>query len=434
MSEPTVSGNQQLQEVLQSKCFERATTLRALLHYLWENKDKEISEYAIAVEALNRNEDFESKIDATVRVQIWRLRRFLSKYYEMEGSQSTVRLTIPLGTHQIQVIEVAPGIEAGSHGGSEQGGVCATETTTGHSSILPVFRTFSKSKRFLLFTLGSIVAVALCVGEFVRPIIHDHAKAIAAPRDLPLFWKRFMNNGKPARIVLSAPVFFAWDSSGNNGFLVARDLSVNKFEKLKSSPQLVNIEKQRGQPVDWPVYTTASDTFASLHLTRFLDSYGVQSSVSSSVALPDEIIEHENVVIFGTTNSLMAYQADRNPMTFKLEPGDYIVDKSKPAGSAVEYPVVQESGSRVIFPGLIALLPHGNSGGRILVVQCTQTAALISYLTSESGMQEIMQAADRSHSSFFEAVILTEGTATTSIQSRLVAFRPVNPDLHASIR
>lgn len=97
-----------LEEVLQSKCFERASRLRALLLYLWENRNLEISEYAIAVDGLGKAPDFESKIDATVRVQIARLRDLLRKYYEGEGSRSTIRIVIPLGTHQVQLVEAIP--------------------------------------------------------------------------------------------------------------------------------------------------------------------------------------------------------------------------------------------------------------------------------------------------------------------------------------
>jgi hypothetical protein len=342
-------------------------------------------------------------------------------------------LTIPLGTHQVRIVESALGGEISSQDQVEPE-VDAAEAMSKCSPAPPISATAGNGNRHLLVALAAIVAIVVCVEKIAWPIHFGQAHAMSSSRELPFFWKRFMDNGRSTRIVLSAPVFFAWGASGRNQFLVARDLSVNKLEQLKKSPQLAHIKSQRGQPLEWPAYLTASDAFASLHLTRFLDSYGMQSSVSSSVALPDEIVEQENVVLFGTANSLVAYEADRHPMTFELKPGDYILDKSKPDGSAIEYPMMAEPGSRVIFPGLIALLPHGNSGGRILVVQGTQTSALILYLTSDSGMQELTQAADRSHSTFFEAVILTEGTSTTFIESRMVAFRSVNADLHASIR
>src|SRR5882757_1404473 len=65
--------NAAVRQVLESHAFERAPTLRTLLAYLWRIRDENISEYAIATEALGRSPSFDAKTDATVRVQISRL-------------------------------------------------------------------------------------------------------------------------------------------------------------------------------------------------------------------------------------------------------------------------------------------------------------------------------------------------------------------------
>lgn len=68
-----------------------------------------------------------------------------------------------------------------------------------------------------------------------------------------------------------------------------------------------------------------------------------------------------------------------------------LISASQP-GVLDKFPLDQESASRMVTPGLIALLPRGASGSRILLVQGAQTTALISYVTSETGMREITQA------------------------------------------
>src|SRR6185369_5232612 len=92
-------------DVLASRTFERAPTLRTLLLYLWQHRGESLSEYAVATEALGRSDNFSSKVDATVRVQISRLRQRLEKYYEDEGHTARERLIIPLGSHQVEVRE-----------------------------------------------------------------------------------------------------------------------------------------------------------------------------------------------------------------------------------------------------------------------------------------------------------------------------------------
>jgi DNA-binding response OmpR family regulator len=89
--------------ILKSRSFERATASRQLLAYLWTHQGDELSEYTLAVEAMGRRPDFDPKIDATVRVQISRLRQRLHDFYQSyEATLCPVYLTIPVGTHQLQ--------------------------------------------------------------------------------------------------------------------------------------------------------------------------------------------------------------------------------------------------------------------------------------------------------------------------------------------
>lgn len=431
--ESEINGFGHLEEVLQSESFKRAPTLRCLLLFLWKNRGKEISEYAIAVDALGRNRAFESKIDASVRVQISRLRQFLTKYYESEGSRSTSRLVVPLGTHQIQLIEVAPQSEPedcrqdGPENPAEAADGIACEPVPPPPQ-LPATRNGFLVPVFLIPVLSAIIVVlALCVGWLLWHSTHQGGKNnVSAKQELPLFWKRFMANGKLTRIVLPTPVFFSWEPGDHSGSLFVRDISVNQFDQSENSAQIANLEKELGKPRLWQNYTVASDTFASLRLARFLDSYGVQTFFSSSAESPREIIDHENVIAFGTTSSLSAYQSDLDRLSYKLGPHEaYVIDERQPAGKDIQFPRQVESASRMIMPGLVALLPRGPSGSRILLVQAVQTMALISWMTSEEGMRELTQAQDEpGRGLYFEAVVLSEVNAGNPIQSRMVAFRP----------
>lgn len=161
-------------------------------------------------------------------------------------------------------------------------------------------------------------------------------------------------------------------------------------------------------------------------LARFFDSYGVQSSISSADESPHGIIDHENIIVFGTPSSMADFQSDLDRLSYRLAPYPferYVVDTHQPHGSPGEFPAVQESASRTVAPGIIALLPRGSEGGRILIVQGLQTMALISYLTSDEGMSEITRAQAKQGNNYFEAVVLSEVNAGNPIQSRMVAFR-----------
>jgi hypothetical protein len=422
MPEPEDYCHQHLQDLLQSACFERAAVLRALLVYLWENKDREISEYAIAVEALHRNEDFESKVDATVRVQIWRLRRMLARYYQTEGADSTIRLTIPLGTHKLHVLEGQLGATKSLDDPTED----ASPHTT--NEMPPPDALAAVGWRNTTRILYSIVAlIVICLATFLATLFHGNLRAVAANRkELPSFWKSFTDNGKAVRIVVPTPLFFAWSPNGKNHFLVARDISVNDQDEVNQSESLKDLERRLGKPQSWQHYTAASDTFASVQLARFLDEFGIDSSMSVSEEPSEAISSNEDVITMGSEVSLAAYRSEIGQLTYRLGPGGaYVTDSSDPSQN-VEYRMVRESPSRVVVPGIIAVLPQSNSNSRILIVESVQTAALISFITSDEGLAELAKAISAHHTRYFEAVVLSEVGDDNTFQNRLAALKPIS--------
>ena len=409
-----------LQEVLRSKTFERTSSLRKLLTYLWQEHEQDISEYAIAVEALGRSADFDTKTDATVRVQIGRLRRLLEKFYADEGSQITRRLSVPVGTHQLSFVdfeEDAPSDPPTLHDLSN------ANLTTAERIPLPLPTIIHP---IIPAPLGYSIfaALVLCTAVLIIGLLHRGQVASHGPAEMPSFWKVFLDNGKTTRIVLPAPIFFSWQPPDGRSVMV-RDITVNDPSRWAESPVLASLlRKEPGPPKIWQGYTVASDTFASLQLARFLDSYGVRTSFSSSANSPHEIVDHENIVTFGTQSSLAAYQGDLDRLSFRMAIHEAkVTDLLSPPGRLREFTLIHESGSRDVTPGIVAVIPRGTDGSRIMLVQGSQTTALIAYLTSEEGMREMVNASQGMRTPFFEAVILSEVNSGTPLQSRLGAFR-----------
>ena len=93
----------ELKTVLESKGFVRAPTLANLLSYLCEKlfagEANQIKEYSIAVEAFRRSASFDQDSDSIVRVEANRLRRRLADYYQGEGAQNPLQISIPVGQY-----------------------------------------------------------------------------------------------------------------------------------------------------------------------------------------------------------------------------------------------------------------------------------------------------------------------------------------------
>src|SRR5271170_2873648 len=86
-----------ISRIAESEVFRTAPGIRKLLIYLWDHHGQSINEYTIATEALLRPSSFDPKTDASVRVQIARLRTKLSDFYAREGRGFPLQLSLPIG-------------------------------------------------------------------------------------------------------------------------------------------------------------------------------------------------------------------------------------------------------------------------------------------------------------------------------------------------
>jgi len=406
-----------LQCVLQSKTFERSHTLRTLLLYLWEHRDHDVSEYAIAIDALGRKTDFEPKSDATVRVQLSRLRKRLREFYETEGSHLRFQIEIPLGTHNVQIVEMS--------NLSQELPPEAVPISTPSISVVQYLRSVPN------LVLGFIVFLLLIGAGWIiwsQWVHRQNAKILTATQVSP-FWRGVLDNGKPTRIVVPTPTFFLWGNSSTSQ-LMARDPEVNTFSKLDDSTRLAALKAQYGSPELAEAYTAAPDTFALLQLTRYFDLRGVQIPVSGTNDFSFESLDHENMIVLGTGRTLAPFHAYIKRLSFQLDAHEEAVIDQKPvSGKPARFEKIRESPTRQVSPGIVAVLPGSDSGTRIIVIMAGfNTSSLVAYLTSEDGLRELEKARKANGGGpFFEAVILSELNGTTPLKSWLAELKPYDP-------
>lgn len=120
--EPSVSEVQtELRSLLDSREFRQSKGLSKLLRYICGKAlvgDPEpITEYTIAMDVLGKPQGFKENKDASVRVEVHRLRKRLAEFYRNEGASHRVRIVIPTGHYtpefliQDQDDEVAVAVE-----------------------------------------------------------------------------------------------------------------------------------------------------------------------------------------------------------------------------------------------------------------------------------------------------------------------------------
>lgn len=97
-----------LARVLASDVFCNAPILSRFLRYVVEQRIEGIEtppkEYTIGVDVFERGADFDPRVDTIVRVHARRLRKRLKDYYEHAGRDDPLRITIPKGHYQAEIV------------------------------------------------------------------------------------------------------------------------------------------------------------------------------------------------------------------------------------------------------------------------------------------------------------------------------------------
>src|ERR1035438_1858055 len=108
MSEPahSVAAEEvwaEVNAIIASPAFAHSPRLGRLIVYLCTKSRRgeagQIKDYTIGVEVLERPASFNPAVDASARVEVHRLRKRLREYYERQGSEDRLRITIPAGQY-----------------------------------------------------------------------------------------------------------------------------------------------------------------------------------------------------------------------------------------------------------------------------------------------------------------------------------------------
>lgn len=102
----------ELETVLSSDIFAKSPSLARLLTYIcqkyFEGCSADSKEYNIGVEAMGKQPDFDPSMNSVVRVEVHRLRQKLKKYYETDGAEHSIVITLPLGHYVPQFVRRKP--------------------------------------------------------------------------------------------------------------------------------------------------------------------------------------------------------------------------------------------------------------------------------------------------------------------------------------
>jgi hypothetical protein len=94
----------QLEKILSSEAFVHSPQLCRFLRFIVEQEiagqADQLKEYVIGLQVLRKDESFDPRIDTGVRTEARRLRQKLAEYYQTEGRNDPIEITVPKGSYR----------------------------------------------------------------------------------------------------------------------------------------------------------------------------------------------------------------------------------------------------------------------------------------------------------------------------------------------
>lgn len=392
------------QQIADSEIFRAAPVMRSLLSFLWLNRKDPPNEYSIAVDALGRRTDFDPKIDATVRVEISRLRRKLKEFYESRGDAFPLLISIPLGSHELHWVYTS-----------------SLSPVPFTPEPIPKVRTMPWSIGLGLACLSAVLCIVSVLLLFQnRGLATSNSRA----RPLPPFWRSFVGT-KPTSIVVPAPVHFFWPDQ----HVFVRDLAVSDFSGWSSSPTLREFAKKWGPPLLDQRFVMARDVFAAGRLLQYLQDHGRRAQLIGSPNLSVDYFTNENIVFIGgprTTDRFAEVLAKSNFQMATSNPT--LIKNLHPAvGEESEYLEFVKSNERRTVPGIVTLLPTTAEGTHTLLLVGRFSTALASFLLLPEGLRLVEDRWQQGgHPDAWEMVVQAEIQGETALKVWPVGFRALN--------
>jgi len=215
---------------LESREFRQSRGLSKLLRYICGKAlvgDPEpITEYTIAMDVLGKSQGFKENKDASVRVEVHRLRKRLAEYYQNDGASHRVRIVIPTGHYTPEFVipddgETEPEIEEPELLPAPAEPVWEPQPTPAASRIAGRWKPAAR----LSAGLCAILALALLVGAIARP-----AEPLAA------LWRPILASPSPVLLCIG-------DMAGGTQSAIDpsdASMTVRDFHSLKNQSVLIN--------------------------------------------------------------------------------------------------------------------------------------------------------------------------------------------------
>jgi len=406
---------EEIERILESRVFQGSETLCRLLQFLAHKTLEEpgivLKEYRIATEILGRKEDFDPRLDSSVRVQATRLRSKLIEYSVTEGINDPILVEMPKGAYRLlfkkagtkgSAAAVAP-VEAAEESPAQEPGAAQ-----------PIINPIKERKIWALAFATGLLAVLIGIVATIGFQHWESAKATNTAVDPALrsFWQPFLTERADRVVVFS-----------NANFTGHPDRGMRYYHPGEDDPKDL---------IDH--YTGVGEVLSVHELDRVFDALGYPVQVRRGALLAMDDVKVSNLIFLGSPVENLVLNDMPSSRFFR-----FAVKKDDPrhgeVGVANLHPLSGEEGFYLHAPNrpivddyaILARFRGLEQQRTILIAAGTTTIGTqgaVEFLCRPESVRQLLDHMGPGHAGDgFEAVLHVKVTKGVPVASEIVAFR-----------
>ena len=383
-----------LDKILDSETFTNKEVLKGLLRFLYTStkEGRVLRECDIAIDYFRRGDDFLPGDDTIVRVNIYKLRSLLEKYYQSEGRKDELVFEIPKGSYSLQIIK--------------KGQV---------------------KKQDIRNPKGRGIIIVVLVASVLLNLFFYLKSQKVFYRDNPV-WNDYIKDGLPVYITMGNPYFFrAKDSTVEN--IIVRDISINSEEDLhKSKLPLVAGSGFAVSELEYP-YFSNNNVMPLPDIISVFSKAGVDVRLQALSSLNTEDLKRNNEIFIANINSFGFVNRFLEQTSIRLQtnPRQIIIEQAEDSTvlSVPEYiqGYYTDYAFLVKIPG-----PNNNFLSFMGDFHASGIKGLSNYITNEESLKELKAKIQKEYGRFpayFEMVVKVTSYNYADFKTEVIYFKPL---------
>ena len=416
-----------VQRIVASKSFAKSYFLTSFLLYVSDRqlrgKADEITEYQIGVRAFGRPENYNPGVDNIVRNYARILRKRLEEYFEEEGKDEPVRITIPRGGYvpvfycyeqeETLLLASEPSLDADERPVLEDQVVLSLPTTVAPRLI----------KRPIPITLLLLAAV-LTTGYvglrwFNRIQLTPYHQ----------FWSQVFDHNRETLIV-----------PADSGFGILQNLTAHNIHLgdyvtgtyLSDTKLAPGINARNWNDLRTQRYTSVVDLNIALSLSHVPELIPERFAIRYARDLRMEDLKHSNAILLGSVHSNPWGELFQKQLNFALDyhpevDDSFVINRHPLPGENPIYKNVWDDDSHLTYT-VLAFIPSLDGVGHVILLEglnMAGTQAAADFLLNRQAMAPILRKAQRVDGAIqpFEILLETSSIGANAPQARVVAER-----------